>query len=58
MFQINRGALPPSSQRNGANIVLFSNRKLKHFIEAGEELGHQMIHFNPKGLTENKNLSS
>jgi ribosomal protein S6--L-glutamate ligase len=57
MFQINRGALPPSSQRNGAKIVVFSSRKLKPFFNAGNKLGHEMIHFNPKGLTENKAAS-
>jgi ribosomal protein S6--L-glutamate ligase len=57
MSQINRGALPPSSQRNVAKIVVFSNRKLQPFIRAGENLGHEMIHFNPKGLTKDEAAS-
>jgi ribosomal protein S6--L-glutamate ligase len=57
MFQINRGALPPCSHRSGANIVLFSTRKLEPFITAGEQSGHQMIHFSLKGLTKDEAAS-
>ncbi len=52
MFQINRGALPPSSQRSGANILLLTNAPEKHIdlTSAGKQLGHHIHVVVPKSL--------
>ncbi|MFN9690974.1 MAG: RimK family alpha-L-glutamate ligase [Vampirovibrionales bacterium] len=45
MFPINRGALPPSSQRSGANILLLTEKanKLTFFEEPTKRLGHSLL---------------
>ncbi len=47
MSQINRGTLPPNSQRNGVNILLLSdnfpgNRFLPKITEKAKEMGHTL----------------
>ncbi len=52
MFQINRGTLPPNSQRNGANMALFTNLPKIHegLIGASRKFGHSIDLIIPKEL--------